>query len=174
MIKIGTQNREISQVLSQVLEYFFCRLYTSWFDSVCPEIFTYKFVSLGIRGKTGRCIISFTHTRQIQVLWKKLLSGTASCTQGVPQGNMLSPLLFLLYTLDIVETLDTGTNMIIYADILVYVIDPNDDHALHKIPDTQRRRLWKISGGPERQLPLYIDIYVCVYICIYVYYLINN
>ena len=26
MIKIGTQNREISQVLSQVLEYFFCRL----------------------------------------------------------------------------------------------------------------------------------------------------
>ena len=27
MIKIGTQNREISQVLSQVLEYFFCRLY---------------------------------------------------------------------------------------------------------------------------------------------------
>ena len=28
MIKIGTQNREISQVLSQVLEYFFCRLYS--------------------------------------------------------------------------------------------------------------------------------------------------
>ena len=27
MIKIGTQNREISQVLSQVLEYFICRLY---------------------------------------------------------------------------------------------------------------------------------------------------
>ena len=28
MIKIGTQNRKISQVLSQVLEYFFfCRLY---------------------------------------------------------------------------------------------------------------------------------------------------
>ena len=27
MIKFGTQNREISQVLSQVLEYFFCRLY---------------------------------------------------------------------------------------------------------------------------------------------------
>ena len=26
-MKIGTQNREISQVLSQVLEYFFCRLY---------------------------------------------------------------------------------------------------------------------------------------------------
>ena len=39
---------------------------------------------------------------------------------------------------------------------------------------TQRRRLWKISGGGERKLPLYIDIYVCVCVCIYVYYLINN
>ena len=33
MIKIGTQNREISQVLSQVLEYFFCRLYLWGYQS---------------------------------------------------------------------------------------------------------------------------------------------
>ena len=78
------------------------------YDSVCPEILTYKLSNLGIRGKTGRWITSFTHIRRIQVFWKNLLSGTASCTRGVPQGSVFFPLLFLLYTLDIVETLDTG------------------------------------------------------------------
>ena len=32
MIKNGNQNREISKVLSQVLEYFFCRLYIAYLN----------------------------------------------------------------------------------------------------------------------------------------------
>ena len=55
MIRIGTQNREISQVLSQVLEDFFCRLYMVMFcqlraTSQGPPVSNSKLYCLGYHG----------------------------------------------------------------------------------------------------------------------------
>ena len=51
----------------------------------------------------------------------------------VAQGSVLSPFLFMLYMWDIVETLEDGVYMIIYADdILLYVIDLDEDRARRK------------------------------------------
>ena len=58
----------------------------------------------------------------------------------VAQGSVLSPFLFMLYMWDIVETLEDGVYMIIYADdILLYVIDLDEDRARRKIQDTLAR-----------------------------------
>ena len=110
------------------------------YDSVCPEILTYKLASLGIGGKTGRWLASFVHFRFIQIRWKTFISTTAHCFRGVPQGSVLSPFLFHLYMRDIDETLEEGVRMIVYADdILLYVTDPDEDRARRKIQDTLAR-----------------------------------
>ena len=66
------------------------------YDSVCLDILIYKIATYGIRGKAGRWIENFSKFRLIQILWKLFLSHSAPCFQRVPQGSVLSPLLFLL------------------------------------------------------------------------------
>ena len=47
---------------------------------------------------------------------------------------------FSFDTLDIAETQNTGVHMIIFADdLLIYVIDPNEDHVHRKMLDTMAR-----------------------------------
>ena len=114
------------------------------YDSVCPEILTYKLASLGIGGKTGRWLHAFTHFRRLQVRWKHFLTNPSNWFHGVPQGSVLSPLLFLLYTIDISDALEAGVRLIVYADdIVVYVSDPDGSRAYKKLQDTLTRiQLW--------------------------------
>ena len=69
MIKIGTQNREISQVLSQVLEYFFCRLYMFGVVVMLVRACYLNANKCSLRAcKTNRIISWSTwHTRQLSL-----------------------------------------------------------------------------------------------------------
>ena len=57
--------------------------------------------------------------RYLNILWKSFRTSSAHWFRGVPQDSVLLPLLFLLYMLDICETLEAGVRMIVYADDIV-------------------------------------------------------
>ena len=63
---------------------------------------------------------------------------------GVPQGSVLSPILSLLYMVDIGEILEESVFMIVYADdIVVYATDKEDERACQKMIGTlDRIKIW--------------------------------
>ena len=75
----------------------------------------------GINGKCADWIWSFLADRTQQVIVDGVSSSTTAVTSGVPQGTILGPLLFLIFINDIVQNVDPGTKMRLFADdCLVY------------------------------------------------------
>ena len=74
------------------------------FDTVDHEILINRFQTLfGIRGKVLSWILSFISQRTQIVSFNGKQSTKSAVVCGVPQGSVLGPVLFLLYTADVIE-----------------------------------------------------------------------
>ena len=72
--------------------------FLSAFNSIEPYHLAKKLVRLNISPKLAIQIINFLSHRKQFVRFKGVLSGERSISTGVPQGYVLSPVLFTLYT----------------------------------------------------------------------------
>ncbi|EYC16215.1 hypothetical protein Y032_0034g2863 [Ancylostoma ceylanicum] len=88
------------------------------FDKVCHNVLISKLEHIGIRGKLLEWIRSYLNNRQMTVRVGNDFSRSYPCSSGVPQGGALSPLLFLVYTLDLPHVLKTSPHVKVqlYAD----------------------------------------------------------
>lgn len=85
------------------------------FDCVQHEILLSKLNSYGIRGIALNLLKSYLNNRIQYVKWNNFVSDRLRITQGVPQGSILGPLLFLLYINDICNIPDSP-DLVMYAD----------------------------------------------------------
>ena len=68
------------------------------FDTVNHHLLLETLADLGIGGSALKWFSSYLTDRTYQVSWKGLLSSPRNLQTGVPQGSVLGPLLFSLYT----------------------------------------------------------------------------
>jgi hypothetical protein len=88
--------------------------FSSAFNTIQPHLMALKLLSYDVHPKLILWIVSFLVNRSQSVRFQNALSSTTSTSTGSPQGTVLSPFLFTLYTNDCTGT-DT-TPLIKYSD----------------------------------------------------------
>jgi ribonuclease HI len=89
------------------------------FDKVWKDGLLVKLRRTGIGGNMFRWTKSYLHNRRARVLVDGQSGQNVLLRQGVPQGGVLSPTLFILFINDIVAELPNGIQAALYADDLV-------------------------------------------------------
>jgi len=116
----------------------FCDLHKA-FDCISHAILLEKMKFYGLSGKFYNLIKSYldgryknvvlNHNKGTESTWEKI-------GQGVPQGSILGPILFLIYINDLPNLASTGTKILLYVDdTSIIVIIPNLENFGAKIDD---------------------------------------
>ncbi|KAL1122958.1 hypothetical protein AAG570_003283, partial [Ranatra chinensis] len=102
------------------------------FDSVWIEGLVYKLIVSGISSPISKLIHSFLINRKIRVKVGRVTSECATIPAGVPQGSVLSPTLFNLYTSDILTT--PGVCIVGFADdTALYTSSTSTSRAINRL-----------------------------------------
>ena len=88
------------------------------FDKVWKDGLLVKLQRSGITGNMYRWTKSYLHNRRARVLVDGHCGRKVLLRQGVPQGGVISPTLFILFVNDLVQELPKGVHAALYADDL--------------------------------------------------------
>ena len=89
------------------------------FDKVWKDGLRLKLQRSGVRGCMYKWISQFLHNRNARVQMAGSYSRKKVLSEGVPQGGVLSPTLFLIFINDILKDLPRGVHGAMYADDLI-------------------------------------------------------
>ena len=93
------------------------------FDTIDHDILLYKLEKYGIRGHSNQWFKSYLSSRSQQVKYNDVRSKALPVRCGVPQGSVLGPLLFIIYTNDIHRSLSESCCILFADDTTVYMTD---------------------------------------------------
>ena len=117
--------------------------FSSAFDLVNHSALLFKLESIGVGGNFLKVIREFLSDRRQCVSVDGHLSESLQVISGVPQGSVLGPLLFILYTADLCLGLED--KLISYADdTTLYAMVPSPD-VRARVADSMNRDLHKIQ-----------------------------
>ena len=123
------------------------------FDSVWHEGLLFKLQQSGISGELITLIKDFLSSRKQTVVLNGQHSSWADVKAGVPQGSILSPLLFLIYTNDLPKGLNSNVKLFADDTLLFSVVHNITDSAnllksdLSMINESALQ--WKMSYNPD-------------------------
>ncbi|KAL0199976.1 hypothetical protein M9458_003163, partial [Cirrhinus mrigala] len=114
---------------------------SSAFNTIIPDILQIKLSQLSVPTSICQWITSFLTDRQQLVRLGKLTSGTRTISTGAPQGCVLSPLLFSLYTNDCTSK-DPSVKLLKFADdtTVIGLIRDGDETAYRQ--EVEQLSLW--------------------------------
>ncbi|KAI3372437.1 hypothetical protein L3Q82_022927, partial [Scortum barcoo] len=109
--------------------------YSSVFNTIMPSKFVTKLRDLGLNSALCDWILNFLTGRPQAVRMGSTTSSTLTLNTGAPQGCVLSPLLYSLFTHDCVATHSSNTIVKFADDMTVIGLITGDD----EIRPTERR-----------------------------------
>ncbi|KAL0151023.1 hypothetical protein M9458_053536 [Cirrhinus mrigala] len=115
--------------------------FSSAFNTIIPDILQIKLSQLSVPTSICQWITSFLTDRQQLVRLGKLTSSTRTISTGAPQGCVLSPLLFSLYTNDCTSK-DPSVKLLKFADdtTVIGLIRDGDESAYRQ--EVEQLSLW--------------------------------
>ncbi|KAI4903872.1 hypothetical protein NFI96_022133, partial [Prochilodus magdalenae] len=115
--------------------------FSSAFNTVIPSKLIYKLSQLGISTSLCNWILDFLTDRLQSVKLDKLFSSTITLNTGVPQGCVLSPLLYSLFTYDCVPVYGSNSIIKFADDTTVIVLIRGDDETAYR-DEVQHLAAW--------------------------------
>lgn len=94
----------------------------SAYDNVLLPVLKNKLIRLNIPEKLVRFICNMLMERIITIKCQNVLFSPRTVWKGLPQGSVLSPLLYSLYTYDLEQTVEPMCQILQYADDLVLYV----------------------------------------------------
>ena len=96
------------------------------FNTIQPHLLASKILSMSVPSKMMLCILDYLTSRSQFVVFQSLKSDTLYSNTGVPQGTVLAPFLFSLYTSDS-RSSNESCSIVKFADDTKLIGLINDD-----------------------------------------------
>ncbi len=103
------------------------------FDTINHITLLYKLQHYGVRGLALEWFRSYLTGRKQYVSFKGKNSSKMDITCGVPQGSVLGPLLFIIYTNDLPNSLLYSKSILFADDTTLFCSSPNIAHVFDKL-----------------------------------------
>ena len=118
-IEGGFQQRLMKRSLLTLLDF------SKAYDTVWREKLLLHMLNTGIPSPFIHWIRSFLDDRRARVQLFNILSSSRGFTQGLPQGSVLAPLLFLFYINDLASSLNDDEVIAFFADDVFILTKPH-------------------------------------------------
>ena len=149
-ISDGLHKRPMERTLLTLLDY------SKAYDKVWKEGLLYKMAKLNLPRKFLKWTMGWLSNRQAFVTYNGTQSKKTTFREGVPQGSVISPLLFSLFINDITDDINDNTKVSLFADdVAIYVTHRNKQHITTNMQDSINNiskwsKKWKMTLSPEK------------------------
>ena len=131
--------------------------YSKAFDQVWRQKLLLSLAEKGIPMKYIRWLSSFLSDRQARVRFADTLSRTRQMKQGLPQGSVLSPLLFILFINNLAERLPPEARAALFADDVTLLGTDKD----RKVAERKAQELVDIVTAWSKEWKLTLNASKC-------------